>query len=64
MGVALIVSVWLLPEGDGRRTRRCDFRAADDEDFVVGERVLVGDVSVCDDEFSRVVSAALMIAGI
>jgi len=36
---ALIAPASLLPEGDGRRTRRCDFRGPVDGDFVPGERV-------------------------
>ncbi len=60
----LVAPVSLLPEGAGRRTRRCDFRDPTDEDFAVGERVFVDELWVCNDVFSRVKAAALVTAGI
>lgn len=60
----LVAPVSLLPEGAGRRTRRCDFREPADEDFAVGEKVFVAELWVCNDVFSRVIAAALVTAGI
>lgn len=54
----------LLPKGAGRRTRRCDFRVPADEGFTVGERAFVDELLVCNDEFSRVIAAALVTVGI
>ncbi len=60
----LIAPASLFPKGAGRRTRRCDFRVSADKDFVVGGRAFVDELWVCNDEFSRVIAAALVTVGI
>ena len=54
-----IALVSLFPKGVGRRMRRCGFRVSVEEDFAVGERGLVDELWVCNNEGSWVIAAAL-----